>query len=125
MSQYRFVGTSCEIWDTPYKFTRFGQLVDMPDDLAKSAIASGAALMPASDFDALGFAPDELKKYAKVPSHAKAPASFLSKRDAAWVKLHAPTPVAVPTPTPVPTAPVTPAEAPKAEAENNTVKETK
>jgi len=90
LSSYRFIGSHCEIWDTKYVFTRFGQLVEIPDDLAQDAIAHGAALVPAKTFDALSFTPDELKKFGKTGLHAKAPADFLTKRDAAWMKLREP-----------------------------------
>jgi hypothetical protein len=84
MGKYVFVGTHCEIYDTPYKFSRFGQLAEVPDDVAKAAIASGAALLPQADFDKLGFNSDELKKFKDVVSHSKAPKEFIEKRDAAW-----------------------------------------
>jgi hypothetical protein len=89
--QVRFVGTTFEIWDSleTYKvripvFTRFGQLAELPDDLAQRLLDEGAPFLKASDFDQRNFTVDELKKFSTVASHGKAPAEFIVKRDAAW-----------------------------------------
>lgn len=88
MSQYRFVGTHTEIFDTAFSFKRFGQLVEIPDALAQDAIAHGAALLPVAKFDSLGFTADELKRYWNPATHKNAPVDFTAKRNAAWTKLH-------------------------------------
>jgi hypothetical protein len=88
MSVYRFVGTYCEIWDTEFKFTRFGQKVEMPDALAKEAKTQGAALVPEDQFSTIGFSEDELKAYRDHSAHRNAPESFLNKRSAAWKLVH-------------------------------------
>ena len=99
MSQYVYVGASeCVIWDTPFKFSRFGQVAEIPDAVALKAIAHRAALLPKADFDALGFTADELKKYAKSEMHHDAPGAFLEKRKAAWKKLHEPKSAPAPAP---------------------------
>ena len=89
--QVRFVGTTFEIWDSleTYKvripvFTRFGQLAELPDDLAQRLLDEGAPFIKASEFDQFKFTVDELKKYSTVASHSKAPAEFKTKRDASW-----------------------------------------
>jgi hypothetical protein len=95
MSSYRFVGTRAEIHNTPpggkeqgYILTRFGQLVELPDDLAKHAIAEGVALIKPSDFDEIGFTPDELKKFANPDTHVRATDSFKAKKRQSWDVLH-------------------------------------
>lgn len=81
MGQYRHVGTYTQIFDTPYTFTKFGQLVEVPDDVA----AKVPSLIPAEEFDALGFDATELGKFANVSTHSQAPAEFIQKRNAAWL----------------------------------------
>ena len=73
---YRFLGTKGQILDTPYEFSQFGQLVSIEPELA----ASNRMLVPAADFDSIGFTSDELKKYADVSTHDKATDSFLAKK---------------------------------------------
>lgn len=73
----RFVGTYSEILDTPYKLTRFGQLVEIPDDLLRS-IAGRIPLLPAEDVEKV-ITPEELKLYADPRTHAKAPKEFMER----------------------------------------------
>lgn len=63
MASVAYVGTSeSGILDTPYTFSAFGQLVEMPDDLMKRAVLGGIALIPAAEFGGLGFTPEELAR---------------------------------------------------------------
>lgn len=89
---YRFLGTKGQILDTPYEFSQFGQLVSIEPELA----ASNRMLVPATDFDSIGFTPDELKKYADPSTHDKATDSFLAKKDKALLLLNKPADEVVP-----------------------------
>lgn len=84
---YVFLGTYTEIYGHA-RLTDFGQRVDLPEEIAKDAIAGDCAMIPAEEFDAIGFTPDELRKFAKASSHGNAPAEFLEKKKQALVKFH-------------------------------------
>jgi len=83
MQSYRFIGDVAEIHGTPYKFTRFGQLVELPEPMAERACLEGACIIPAAMFDELGFDPADLKKYSRALLHSRAPAEFRAKADRA------------------------------------------
>ncbi len=95
MPQYRFISSApAAIYDTPYAFTRYGQLVEMPEDLWQEK-KDRLPLIPAADFDALGHTPDEIKKYGRparegqsFPGHDNLDAGFEAKRNKAWEKWH-------------------------------------
>jgi hypothetical protein len=82
MSLYVNVGGPFEIYDTPHKIETWGEPVEIPDDLAHSAILSGAHLLPADQFSAIGFTADELK-LSNARVQAGASAEFHTKREAA------------------------------------------
>lgn len=94
MAKYRYVGgAEAEIWDTPYKFTKFGQLVEMDDEMVGVALAGHIHIIPAEEWDKLGFTDKETKSFTRFESHNQAPQEFIDKRNTAWVKaqsLHAP-----------------------------------
>lgn len=126
MGQYRYVGASiAEIWDTPFKLTRFGQLVEMPDNIAKSAITgtglpnSGMPLILASDWGKYAITDDELKAHGPDAGNPKVTDAFAAKRDRIWkelpdLKKNALDAIEHPTPAPAP-APAEPASAPVSE----------
>ena len=93
-SVYVSLGVPFQIFDTPFSGDVFlGKLVlggeiEMPDDLAKSAIVSGAAIVPKAIFDAVDFSPAEVKSHPISKTHAGAPAEFLEKYKAALTALH-------------------------------------
>jgi len=82
MSSYRFVGSYQHIFDTPFELKRFGQLIEMPDDLARKSVSDGAQLIPPADFDAIGFTAEELKRGVDTPELA-------AKKRQAWAALQA------------------------------------
>lgn len=89
MAKYRYVGgAEAEIWDSGFKFTKFGQLVEMPDDMAAIAKAGKISIIPAEEFDKLGFTPEDLKKFTRFESHRSAPIDFIEKRNQAWQVVH-------------------------------------
>jgi len=87
MGVYRYVGGApAELLDSPFKFTRFGQTVEMPDDLAEHAIAHRVPLIPVEIWDSVSVTDAELKRHARFESHVQASPEFISKRDALWRK---------------------------------------
>lgn len=90
---YRFLGTECEITGLA-RLREFGASVELPEDLACGLIAppdnpdKGTPLLPAAEFDAIGFTPDELRRYQWPATHADAPEEFHEKKRAALDALH-------------------------------------
>jgi hypothetical protein len=85
MGNYRYVGNSgSEIRNPNYSFTRFGQLVSLPDEVAARAISCGVPLVVVEDFDAIGFTEQELKDVQYPSRHTE---EFKSKRKEVWGKL--------------------------------------
>src|ERR1041385_4636965 len=89
MSVYRFIGLESDI-DGYRKLNRFGQSIDMPDDLARELIlgagpeqgfAGACALLPEKDFQSVGFTDSELRVFA-IPSaqFGDKAADFLRKK---------------------------------------------
>ena len=84
MAVYRYVGgNTASVWNTKYEFNSYGQLVELPDDMAATCIEQGVHLIPPEEFDII-HTPDDLKKYSKYQSHANAPADFIERRNTAW-----------------------------------------
>ncbi len=81
MSKYVNVGGPFQIIDTPHKVEVWGQTIEIPDDLARGAILSGAHLLPADQF--AGFTADELAKYPNALAQVSAPPEFHKKLAAA------------------------------------------
>jgi len=94
-SQYRFVGTECDIvTDTKtgkkVAFKLFGQSAILSDDIARDAVLHGrAAIVPAEKFPA-SITADELKRYGTPRSREGAlPQEFVVKLREAWAALAA------------------------------------
>lgn len=102
---YVFLGSLSEVHapgTAGIKLTRFGQRVELTEELAEQTKQHGGLpCIPAEQFDALGFTPAELKKYALAASHDryeigpdgkllifKAPEEFLEKKRNALTILH-------------------------------------
>ena len=90
MSLYVFVGATAMIWadtnnNTPSTtFDHFGQTVDLDDVFVHEKVRhEGLQLLPKSDFDALQFTADELKKYPTRDRQMDAPAQCKQKFAAA------------------------------------------
>lgn len=81
--QYVLIGGPFQIIDTPHKVEVWGQAVEIPEDLARGAMLSGALLLPKEEFDVLGFTADELAKYTNARVQAGAPEEFHQKLTAA------------------------------------------
>lgn len=68
---------------------RFGQRIELSPEAAKETKhPRGLPAIPAEEFDALGFSPEELRKFGPAETHANAPAEFLEKKKRALELLH-------------------------------------
>jgi hypothetical protein len=81
----RFVGCYTAMMGRPgdlsYEFNRFGQLVEVPISVAIKV----QLLKPADTFDAIGFDPDDLKKYWNCATHHLASQGFRDKKKLAML----------------------------------------
>ena len=78
MAKYRYVGTVTEIGGVP-QLDRFGQAVDLSDEVASIAVLGGAALMTEEDFEGVGFTPAEIERYENPGARRDMDAVFESK----------------------------------------------
>lgn len=86
---YRFVGGSqCDVHGPAIKLDKFGQSIELTDELAHTIALGGGVILPGPKFDALGFTTDELKKYALPGQRVSAPAEFIGKIRSAWSAYH-------------------------------------
>lgn len=92
MSTYRFVGSYCEIDGGRIKLERFGQRIELPDEVAETVIRGGGAILPEADFESLGFTEQEISLYAYPGQQIGAPEAFTRKQQEAhraFCELHA------------------------------------
>ncbi|MFN3323418.1 MAG: hypothetical protein ACK5AZ_07980 [Bryobacteraceae bacterium] len=80
MNTYRFVGSYCEIDNGRIKLERFGQRIELPENVAETIIRGGGAILPEAEFNAIGFTEQELELYAYPGQQATAPGAFQRKR---------------------------------------------
>lgn len=85
MGVYHFVGSYCEIDGGRVKLERFGQRIELTDDIAKTVIMGGGAILPEAEFKRLGFTDAELKDYQFPGPQENAPEGFRAKKKAALV----------------------------------------
>lgn len=84
MKRLRYVGgATAGVQNTPYQFTSYGQLVELPDDVARACLESNISLITEEDFSKI-HPTDEVKKFSRFDSHSRAPQEFLDQRDRAW-----------------------------------------
>lgn len=90
MSIYRFVGSHSEMGDK--KLTKFGQTIELSESEGPLAIgthnAPGPPLLPAEEFDAIGFTEQELSLYSDPYTHSVANEAFQAKKRKALERLH-------------------------------------
>ena len=85
----RFVGTHVQIMDTKIKMERFGQLVELPDELATRR----AHVLTAEEWASLGVTDEETKKFPTVEAiHHRGTPEIKAKLAKAWAILHEPLP---------------------------------
>lgn len=84
-----FLGAYSEVLGTGIKLTRFGQRVELPENVAaETKLHGGLPCIPADKFDGLKFTDDELKRFGAAASHTNAPAEFIAKKKQALEILH-------------------------------------
>lgn len=84
MARYRYVGGSTAgIYETPWQFTSYGQLVDLPPEIEKICLDGRHSLVTEEEFDSQ-HTDESWKKYTQFEMHARAPQSFLDARAALW-----------------------------------------
>jgi hypothetical protein len=68
--------------DTPFVFKKFGQLVEIPEELA----AGHPHLVTPEVWNSVGFTEEETKAkwFGAVSAHRNAPAEFIAKRNTLW-----------------------------------------
>jgi hypothetical protein len=84
---YNFVGSNSDIGES-IRLTRFGQAVELSDELAREALLGGCALVAAADFQEIGFTPKELETFSSPGSHERAPVEFIEKKRQALIAVH-------------------------------------
>jgi len=87
MAKYHYLGAHCAISGDGYAhvLTQFGQPVELPEAAAENHAIHGARLVPAADFEAVGFTSEELEQNSDLfVHHLTADEAFLEKRKAAW-----------------------------------------
>jgi len=84
---YYFVGSNSDIGES-IRLIRFGQAVELSDELAREAVLGGCALVADADFQEIGFTLKELETFGSVGSHERAPAEFIEKKKRALVAVH-------------------------------------
>jgi hypothetical protein len=90
MTTYVFLGAFSEVLGAGIKLTRFGQRVELPSEIAdETKLRGGLPCIPADQFDAIGFTPEELRKYGPAAAQENAPADFAAKKQQALEILHA------------------------------------
>lgn len=80
---FRNVGSETDIGHAELR--KLGQPVELDEALALEALRGGACVLPAAEFEAIGFTEDELRKYATPGAQIKAPPEFKDKLKAAWL----------------------------------------
>jgi hypothetical protein len=86
---YVFLGGVSEVLGAGIKLTRFGQRIELPPEIAEETKKQGGIpAIPAEQFDALGFTPQELEKYGPAAAMANAPPEFWAKKRKALEILH-------------------------------------
>jgi len=87
MPIYHFLGAHSAISGDNYAhiLTKFGEAVELTDEAAANHAIHGARLVPSSDFEAIGFTPEELELNSDLLAHDDtADEEFLAKRTAAF-----------------------------------------
>ncbi|MDE2103019.1 MAG: hypothetical protein KGL39_37590 [Patescibacteria group bacterium] len=88
MGMYRFVGSYCEIDGGRIKLERFGQQIELSDEVAEVVVKGGGAIIPEAEFEQIGFTEQELSLYAYPGQQSGAPEAWITKRKAAHLAYH-------------------------------------
>ena len=85
---FRFLGSESLVGDS-IRLNRFGQSVELTESQAANAILGGCPLVDDETFCQIGFAKEDLERFASSGSHGRAPAEFLEKKKDALLAAHA------------------------------------
>ena len=85
---FRFLGAESLLGDS-IRLNRFGQSVELTESQAANAILGGCPLVDDETFCQIGFAKEDVERFASSGSHGRAPAEFLEKKKAALFAAHA------------------------------------
>ena len=85
---FRFLGSESLVGDS-IRLNRFGQSVELTESQAANAILGGCALVDDETFCQIGFAREDVERYASSGSHGRAPAEFIVKKRSALLAAHA------------------------------------
>ena len=85
---FRFLGSESLVGDS-IRLNRFGQSVELTELQAANAILGGCALVDDETFGQIGFAREDVERFASSGSHGRAPAEFLEKKKDALLAAHA------------------------------------
>jgi hypothetical protein len=90
MPQYVHVGHTATR-EGVFDLTKFGQTVNLPDEVADQAVLDGVSLLTPEEFSACGFTPDELSRWALPETHRDdvIDPAFFAKKKQAWLAVHA------------------------------------
>ena len=76
--KYRFVGTETMLGER--RLSRLGDVVELSDEEHACVCGdTGLPVVPESDFEAVGFTPEELKKHGTLGGRINAPSGFWAK----------------------------------------------
>lgn len=85
MPLFRYLGNAVSYIGGDIVLQRFGQPIELDEQLAFDAMAGGCALIPDEQFQEIGFSNQELELYAEPGSDWAAPESFKQKRKEAVI----------------------------------------
>ena len=85
---FRFLGSESLVGDS-IRLNRFGQSVELTESQAANAILGGCPLVDDETFCQIGFAREDVERFASSGSHGRAPAEFIVKKRSALLAAHA------------------------------------
>ena len=85
---FRFLGAESLLGDS-IRLNRFGQSVELTEPQAANAILGGCPLVDDETFCQIGFAREDVERFASSGSHGRAPAEFIVKKRSALLAAHA------------------------------------
>lgn len=85
-NQYRFLGDWAEL-EGIVRLSRFGQQVELTDEVAHKAVAENLPIVPEDIWEGLDISDEECKRYPNAIQQNRAPADFLEKKGKALIAL--------------------------------------
>jgi hypothetical protein len=85
-STYRFCGSLTEAGEL--RLTKFGQAVELSDELASLIVLGGGSILPSADFAKAAFTEQELSLYSNTASHSEGNRAFQAKKKIVMTACH-------------------------------------